>query len=171
MSEDGTNSKNKSRRAALVVVAVLLLVAGGATWYVQSGSNKICGLCQRPIDPHLAVTAEIAGKKSQVCCARCAVTEANQQHKPVRLLQAHDYSTGKTIDPTAAFYVTESRAMACMHDMAPMDQTKHADHLAFDRCSPGAFSFERKSDAEDFILQNGGVLLSYAELMAQARYQ
>jgi nitrous oxide reductase accessory protein NosL len=117
------------------------------------------------------VTAEISGRKKQVCCARCAVTEANQQHKPVRLLEAHDYPTGKTIDPAKAFYVDDSRAVACTHDMARMDESKHSDHLAFDRCSPGAFTFEKRSDAEAFIRQNGGVLLSYPELMAQARYQ
>jgi nitrous oxide reductase accessory protein NosL len=117
------------------------------------------------------VTAEIAGHKKQVCCARCAVTEANQEHKPVRLLEAHDYSTGKTIDPTKAFYVDDSRAIACTHDMARMDQSKHSDRLAFDRCSPGAFTFEKRIDAEAFIRENGGVLLSYPELMAQARYQ
>ena len=171
MSENKTNSK-KSSRAILIVVVAVLLVAGGATyWFVQSSSNKTCGFCQRPLDPHLRVTAEIAGRKKQVCCARCAVTEANQEHKPVRLLEAHDYSTGKTIDPAKAFYVDDSRAVACTHDMARMDQSKHSDQLAFDRCSPGAFTFEKRSDAEAFIRQNGGVLLSYTELMAQARYQ
>jgi flagellar basal body-associated protein FliL len=171
MRQDGTNSK-KSSWAALIVVGAVLLVAGGATyWFVQSSSNKTCGFCQRPLDPHLSVTAEISGHKKQVCCARCAVTEANQEHKPVRLLAAHDYPTGKVIDPTKAFYVDDSRAIACTHDMALMDQSKHSDHLAFDRCSPGAFTFEKRSDAEAFIRQNGGVLLSYTELMAQARYQ
>jgi nitrous oxide reductase accessory protein NosL len=171
MRENDTNSK-KSSRAILIVVAAVLLVAGGATyWFVQSSANKTCGFCQRPLEPHLSVTVEIAGHKKQVCCARCAVTEANQQHKPVRLLKAHDYPTGKTIDPTKAFYVDDSRAVACTHDMTRMDESKHSDHLAFDRCSPGAFTFENKSDAEAFIRQNGGVLVSYTELMAQARYQ
>ncbi len=171
MRENKTNSK-KSSRAILIVVVAVLLVAGGATyWFVQSNANKTCGFCQRPLDPHLSVTAEIAGHKKQVCCARCAVTEANQEHKPVRLLQVHDYPTGKTIDPAKAFYVDDSRAVACTHDMARMDESKHSDHLAFDRCSPGAFTFETRSDAEAFIRQNGGVLLSYTELMAQARYQ
>jgi nitrous oxide reductase accessory protein NosL len=171
MSENKTNSK-KSSRAILIVVVAVLLVAGGATyWFVQSSSNQTCGFCQRPLDPHLSVTAEIAGRKKQVCCARCAVTEANQEHKSVRLLEAHDYPTGKPIDPSKAFYVDDSRAVACTHDMARMDQSKHSDQLAFDRCSPGAFTFETRNDAEAFIRQNGGVLLSYTELMAQARYQ
>ncbi len=171
MSESHANTKASKRTTLFVLVAILLVMGSAAYWFAESSANKTCGFCQRPLDPHLSVTAEIAGHKKQVCCARCAVTEANQQHKPVRLLEAHDYPTGKTIDPVKAFYVDDSRAVACTHDMALMDQSKHSDHLAFDRCSPGAFTFEKKSDAEAFIHQNGGVLLSYPELMAQARYQ
>ena len=66
MRENDTNSK-KSSRAILIVVAAVLLVAGGATyWFVQSSANKTCGFCQRPLEPHLSVTVEIAGHKKQV---------------------------------------------------------------------------------------------------------
>jgi len=171
MSESRANTKASKRTTLIVLVAIFLVMGSAAYWFAESSANKTCGFCQRPLDPHLSVTAEISGRKKQVCCARCAVTEANQQHKPVRLLEAHDYPTGKTIDPAKAFYVDDSRAVACTHDMARMDESKHSDHLAFDRCSPGAFTFEKRSDAEAFIRQNGGVLLSYPELMVQARYQ
>jgi hypothetical protein len=171
MSEVCEKPKASKRTTLIVLMAILLVMGSAAYWFVESSANKTCGFCQRPLDPHLSVTAEIAGHKKRVCCARCAVTEANQQHKPVRLLEAHDYPTGKTIDPTKALYVDDSRAIACTHDMGRMDHSKHSDQLAFDRCSPGAFTFENKSDAEAFIRQNGGVLLSYTELMAQARYQ
>jgi hypothetical protein len=171
MSESPVGPKASKRTTLIVLAAILLVMGSAAYWFAESSASKTCGFCQRPLDSHLSVTAEIDGHKKRVCCARCAVTEANQERKPVRLLEAHDYPTGKTIDPTKAFYVDDSRAIACTHDMALMDQSKHSDHLAFDRCSPGAFTFEKRSDAEGFIRQNGGVLLSYAELMAQARYQ
>ena len=171
MSEVCEKPKASKRTTLIVLMAILLVMGSAAYWFTESSANKTCGFCQRPLDPHLSVTAEIAGHKKQVCCARCAVTEANQQRKPVRLLAAHDYPTGKTIDPTKAFYVDDSRAIACTHDKALMDQSKHSDGLAFDRCSPGTFTFENKSDAEAFIRQNGGVLLGYTELMGQARYQ
>ena len=160
MSESPVGPKASKRTTLIVLAAILLVMGSAAYWFTESSASKTCGFCQRPLDPHLSVTAEIAGHKKQVCCARCAVTEANQEHKPVRLLEAHDYSTGKTIDPTKAFYVDDSRAIACTHDMARMDQSKHSDRLAFDRCSPGAFTFEKRIDAEAFIRENGGVLLS-----------
>ena len=171
MMENITKSKTPKRATVIAAAVVLLVAAGAMYWVAESSSNQTCGFCQRPLDAHLSVLAEIDGHKKHVCCASCAITEANQQHKPVRLLQVHDYPTGKTIDPTTAFYVSDSRAVACMHDIAPMDQSKHAQHLDFDRCSPGTFTFAKKTDAETFIRQNGGVLLSHAELMAKARYQ
>jgi nitrous oxide reductase accessory protein NosL len=171
MSETREKSKVSKPTIFTVLVVILLAMGSAAYWFAESSANQTCGFCLRPLDPHLSVTAEIAGHKKHACCARCAITEANQQHKPVRLLEAHDYPTGKAIDPAKAFFVNDSRAIACTHDMPLMDQSKHSDHLAFDRCSPGAFTFEKRSDAEAFIQQNGGVLLSYTELIAQARYQ
>jgi nitrous oxide reductase accessory protein NosL len=45
------------------------------------------------------------------------------------------------------------------------DESKHAEHLAFDRCSPGAYAFARRQDAQAFARQNGGVVVQLQELM------
>ena len=117
------------------------------------------------------VTAEIGGKTAEVCCARCAITEANQEHKPLRLLEVHDYPTGKAVVPEKAWFVEGSRAMACMHDAMRMDDMKGTDELTYDRCSPGTFSFQNKPDADAFIAKNGGSVVSYSQLMSEARFQ
>jgi hypothetical protein len=62
------------------------------------------------------VTAEIAGKRTQACCARCAISEANQQHKPIRLIEVHDYRTGRGFSPANAWFVEGSRVIVCEHD-------------------------------------------------------
>jgi nitrous oxide reductase accessory protein NosL len=41
--------------------------------------------------------------------------------------------------------------------------------VTFDRCSPGAFAFARKEDAQAFIAQNGGQLLSLEQLLGEAK--
>jgi hypothetical protein len=171
MSEGDTKSKYSWRVAVTVFALVLLACASAAYWFADSSSGSTCGFCQRPLSPNLFAVAEIDGKKFKVCCVSCALTEANQRRRPVRLLEVHDYPTGKSIDPAKAFYVSDSRATACMHDAAPMDQSKHSEHLEFDRCSPGTFTFGDKNDAEAFVRANGGVLLSYAQVMAKMRYQ
>ena len=158
------------------VIAVILLIAVGALVYgwsrfVNHPTPTECRYCLRPLHANLMVTAEIGGKTAQVCCARCTITEANQEHKPLHLLEVHDYPTGKAVAPEKAWFVEGSRAMACMHDAMRMDDMKGTDELAYDRCSPGTFSFQNKPDADAFIARNGGSVVSYPELMREARFQ
>jgi hypothetical protein len=110
------------------LIGILLVAAGGALYgwfrYVSHPTPVACGYCQRPLRANLRVTAEIAGRRAQVCCARCAISEANQEHKPLRLIEVHDYPTGKAISPNRAWFVEGSRAMACDHDAMRMDEMK-----------------------------------------------
>jgi hypothetical protein len=157
------------------LIGILLVAAGGALYcwfrYVSHPTPVACGYCQRPLRANLRVTAEIAGKRAQVCCARCAISEANQEHKSLRLIEVHDYPTGKAISPDRAWFVEGSRAMACDHDAMRMDEMKQTQELAYDRCSPGTFSFANKLDADAFVATNGGNVISFAQLMSEVRFQ
>ena len=115
--------------------------------------------------------AEVGGQRRHVCCARCAITEALQEKKPVRLIEVRDYPTGAILKPERALFVDGSRAMACDHDMLRMDQTKQPQELAFDRCSPGTFAFSRKEDADAFVAQNGGVVKTLPQLLSEVRFK
>ena len=159
------------KKAGLAVFALFLLalLAVGGYEYKQSQTPQICGFCQRPLHEKLWVIAEVDGDRRRVCCPQCAVTEGRQEHKPVRLVMVHDYTSGRELDPKDAWYVNESRAIACSHDGMRMDEMKHTEALAFARCSPGAFAFAKKEDAEAFISQNGGQLLSLQQLLGEAK--
>ena len=97
------------RSRNFAIVGVLLIVACVCLYgwfrYVTHPSPVACGYCLRPLHANLMVTAEIAGKRTRVCCARCAITEANQEHKPLRLIEVHDFPTGKAIAPENAWFV------------------------------------------------------------------
>jgi hypothetical protein len=162
------SAHNKAGLAVFSLVLLGILAVGGYEWK-QSRTPQVCGFCQRPLHDKLWVTAEIDGDRRQVCCPQCAVTEGRQEHKPVRLIMVHDYVSGRELDPKEAWYVNESRAIACSHDSMRMDEMKHSDTLAFDRCSPGAFAFAKKEDAQAFIAQNSGQLLSLEQLLGEAR--
>ena len=157
------------------IVSILLVGAGllGYEWYrhLVRPEPAACGYCMRPLQSNLRVTAEIDGKRTEVCCARCAITESNQEHKHLRLISVRDHTTGKAIAPEGAWFVENSQAVACNHDAMRMDEMKGTESLAFDRCSPGTFAFQDKTDAQEFIARNGGSVLSYTELMREARYQ
>jgi hypothetical protein len=145
-------AKKTSIYSAIVLIVVAGLFAGGYL-LMNRRSQTECGFCQRHINPN------------------CAVTEARQEKKPLRLIEVTDYPTGKMVSPDGAWFVEDSRVIACEHDMSKMDESKHMEQLAFDRCSPGTFAFSERKAAETFVAQNGGVLRSLAEVLAEAQQQ
>lgn len=158
------------KKTGLVVLGLIVLAMLGLGSYEvrELRAPKECGFCRRPLQERLRVVAEIDGKRRQVCCPQCAVSEARQERKPVKLITVRDYTTGRDLDPSQAWYVNESSAIACSHGAMRTDEMKQTEALAFDRCSPGAFAFARKEDAETFVSQNGGHILSMEQLLGQA---
>jgi hypothetical protein len=163
-------AKNASIYYAITVIVVAGLFAGGYR-IVNRRSETECGFCQRHINPKAHVIAEVGGRQRNVCCAHCAVTEARQEKKPLRLVAITDYTTGNMVSPAGAWFVEDSHVIACQHDMSKMDESKHGEQLAFDRCSPGTFAFIDRKAAESFVEQNGGVLRSLPEVLAEAQSQ
>jgi hypothetical protein len=162
-----------SRRIFLTLAFVILAGAAALGWFrfVAHPAPVACGYCSRPLHANSMVSAEIDGKRTQACCARCAISEANQQHRPLRLIEVHDYRSGKSISPAGAWFVEGSRVTVCEHDMAHMGESKDMADMVFDRCSPGTLAFASKPDADAFVAQNGGSVLSLGQLMSEARYQ
>lgn len=159
----------------IVLFGVLFVAAGAGVYgwfrFIHHPKPVACSYCLRSLHSNLMVTAEIAGKRTQVCCARCAITEANQLHKPLRLVEVHDYLTGRAVIPEQAWFVEGSHVPACNHDAMRMDEMKNTQELTFDRCSPGTFAFANKSDADAFLAKNGGTVVSFTQLMSEARFQ
>ena len=161
------------RHVVLTIILVLSAAAAGLGWFrfVAHPKPVVCDYCQRRLHSNIEVTVEIGGKRAEACCPRCAMTEANQQHKPLRLITVHDYSTGKAMPPQEAWYVEGSRVMACEHDLMHMDDMKETQKMAFDRCSPGTMAFATRQEAEDFAASNGGSVISFSQLMSEAHYR
>ncbi len=155
-------------KGALITTAVLVALVGlvAAGYHVMANREEMfCGFCHRVIHANSKVVAEIDGRRRTVCCARCAISEAYQEKKPVRLITVTDYISGTPLDPKQAYFVDGSRKILCDHDAAMLDETKHAVSQTFDRCSPGAYAFARREDAVAFVRENGGEILRLNELM------
>ncbi len=158
---------SRQKRFGLTILAAVALaaLAMGYFDYRQYSEPQVCGFCQRPLKPNLRIVAEVGSRRMAACCVRCAISEAVQERKPLRLVQVRDYTTGAALRPQDAYYVDDSRAMACDHDMMRMNEMKHSEQMAFDRCSPGTFAFARQADAEAFVRANGGVIRRFAQIM------
>lgn len=161
------------RRIALIAIFLAVVGSAGFAWFrlIVHPKPVACGYCNRPLHAQLSVTAEIDGKRTEVCCARCAIAEANQQQRPIKLIAVHDYLSGRSISPSDAWFVEGSRTMACDHDAMRMNEMKGTGEIAFDRCSPGTLAFAAREDAEAFVKANGGKVLSTAQLMSETRFQ
>jgi nitrous oxide reductase accessory protein NosL len=158
-----------ARKVSMAAVGLLVVVAGlliAGQWSVHRRSEEVCGICARHINPKAGVIAEIGGVRHHVCCAHCAVTEGLQERKPVRLIEVTDFSTGRKLDPSHAWYVDGSRIVACEHDMTRMGDMKQVQQAAFDRCSPGTFAFASREEADAFAGKNGGAVLNLEKMLA-----
>ncbi len=158
-------SRQKRFGMAMLAAVALAGLALAVYDYQQYVEPQACGFCQRPLKPNLRIVAEVGGRRVAACCVRCAISEAAQEKKPLRVLQVRDYTSGATLRPEDAYYVDDSRAMACDHDMMRMNEMKHSEQMAFDRCSPGTFAFARQADAEVFVQANGGVIRRLPEIL------
>ena len=155
-------------RQTWVATAVVLVITGlvAAGYHLMAKREaEFCGFCHRSLHPNTKVVAEIDGRRRTVCCARCAINEAYQEKKPLRLVTVTDFITGKDIDPKQAYFVEGSRRVLCTHDMAMVDESKHVQPMTYDRCFPGTYSFARREDAEAFERENGGTVLALAKLL------
>ncbi len=158
-----------ARKVSVAALGLLVVVAGlliAGNWSVHRRSEEVCGICARHINPQAGVVAEIGGRRHHVCCAHCAVTQGLQEHKPVRLIEVTDYSTGRKLAPSQAWYVDGSRIVACTHDMTRMNEMKQVEQATFDRCSPGTFAFASRAEADAFAVQNGGTVLDMEHMLA-----
>lgn len=159
-----------------ILIATLFIAVVGVcsyAWfhYVLHPKPQTCAYCSRALHANVRVTAEIDGKRSEACCARCAITEANQLHKHLKLVTVHDYTTGNMLAPESAWFVEGSHAQTCEDSAMHMNEMKEMQDMAFDRCSPGTVAFANKASADAFVAQNGGTVLSFVELMREAHYQ
>jgi hypothetical protein len=157
-----------AKRALIpTVVGLLLLALVGFGYYhlMVKQSEALCGFCRRPIHANTRVIAEIDGRGKVVCCARCAISEAYQEKKPLRIIEVTDFVSGNKLDPQQAYFVDGSRKVLCSHDAPMFDETKHVQPMTFDRCSPGTYAFARREDAENFARENGGIVLRLEQLL------
>jgi hypothetical protein len=161
-------------KAATLILSILFLVAivAGGYWLLQETKPKVCAICARNIHPHSSAVVLIDKKPVRVCCIRCGITHAFQVGKPGEIVEVTDFLSDKPMKPAAAFYVEGSRISMCdLHGSSAVDQTKHPyDHI-FDRCEPSTYAFAHREDAEAFVQQSGGKLLTWEELKKEAGVQ
>lgn len=155
-------------KRAWITTAVLLVAAGlvAAGYRVMANrEDTFCGFCHRSMHPNTKIVAEVDGRRRTVCCVRCAISEAYQEKKPLRLISVTDYISSKSLNPQQAYFVDGSRKVLCSHDENMVDESKRMQPMTFDRCFPGTYAFAHREDAQAFVRENGGTVLQLQQLM------
>ena len=153
-----------------VALVLVLAVLGGAWYLVSHRQPKVCPFSGREIHPQTRALVTIGGRRYETCCVRCAIIEARQTGKPLRVLKVADFESGRLIDPNSAWFVENSNVNLCMR-MAPAVKSPGRESVyvrTFDRCSPSVLAFSTEQHARDSIAQHGGMLKRIADLQVEA---
>src|ERR1039458_535986 len=109
----------------VVILAVILGYAGLKAF--RASSAKECYACRRLIHAHSRTVALVNGRSRVFCCPACALSEHQQEGKPVKVTELTSFLTGATLAPDSAYVVKGSDVNMCatthglMTDATPQD--------------------------------------------------
>lgn len=162
----------RAKTIIAVLLALCLALAVAGTWHLfRRNPQGLCPFSGREIHPQTRTWVMIGGRKYETCCVRCAVTEALQTGKRLRVLDVADFQTEKLMKADGAWFVETSTVNLCM-SMTPaaMSPTRHDVYLrGFDRCSPSVLAFSSEQEARDFIAKHGGILKRLDDLEQESK--
>ena len=150
----------------LAVVAVAIGIGYAAFNTYRSSQNEQCYACQRAVHAHSRTVAIFHGKPRTFCCPACALSEHEQEGKPVQVTELSAFPSGARLSPNDAFIVRGSDVNMCVRTRELMDADKRPADLHYDRCSPSLIAFAKRSEARQFVREHGGEVLSFSEVAA-----
>jgi hypothetical protein len=116
------------------------------------------------IHAHSRTVGTVNGRARTFCCPACALSEHEQEGKPIRITQLTAFLTGEKLSPPDAFIVKGSDVNMCAQTRELVDDQKRPADLHYDRCSPSMLAFKQKSEAVEFVREHGGAVLPFSEI-------
>ena len=158
----------RARQIAVIgIIAVVALAVGYAGWRVyRQAQPEQCFACQRPIHAHSRTVAFAKGSSRLFCCPACALSEHEQEGKPVRVTELTEFLTGAKLSPNDAYVVKGSDVNMCSQAHELIDADKRPAGMHYDRCAPSLLAFARESEATQFSREHGGTVLPFREVAA-----
>jgi hypothetical protein len=149
---------------AIAAVAAALGYAGFVAY--RRAQPESCYACQRPIHAHSRTVAVANGRSRLFCCPACALSEHEQEGKPVQVTELTGFLTGAKLSPNDAYVVKGSDVNMCAHAHEMIDADKQPAGVLYDRCSPSLLAFAQRSEAMQFAREHGGEALPFKALIA-----
>lgn len=157
--------------AGVFGASVMIALALGGWWLVRQHSARVCPLSGRVIHKQTRAFVTIGSRDYETCCLRCALIEARQTGKRLRVREVADFDTSRLLDPAKAWYVEGSDVNLCMRTTpGAQNPSGHGVYLRmFDRCSPSVLAFKDETGARKFMAQHGGALQRLDDLLREVR--
>ena len=151
----------------LVGLAMIAIAVGlGYTGYrgYRGSQGEQCYACQRSIHSHSRTVGLVSGRPRLFCCPSCALSEHEQEGKPIRVTELTAFLTGARLSPADAFVVRGSDVNMCARTHELMDADKRAADVHYDRCSPSMLAFSRREEALQFAREHGGEVVPFKDI-------
>jgi hypothetical protein len=147
---------------AVVILAMALGYAGLKAF--RASSAEECYACRRAVHAHSRTVALVNGHARLFCCPACALSEHEQEGKPVKVSQLTSFLTGATLSPDSAYMVKGSDVNMCATTHGIMSADKRAADVHYDRCAPSLLAFAQRGEAVEFAREHGGEVLPFKEV-------
>jgi hypothetical protein len=109
----------------------------------------------------------VSGRTRLFCCPACALSEHEQEVKPIRVTELTAFLTGAELSPSDAFVVRGSDVNMCARTHELLDQDKRSADVHYDRCAPSMLAFAQRDEAVRFAREHGGEVLPFKEIVAE----
>lgn len=152
--------------AVLAVVAVAVGLAYAAFNAYRGSQTEQCYACQRVVHAHMRTVAIVNGRSRVFCCPACALSEHQQEGKPIRITELTSFLTGAELSPNEAFVVKGSDINMCAQRQERIDADKRPVDVHYDRCAPSLLAFGQRAEAADFARVHGGEVLRFSEIVS-----
>jgi hypothetical protein len=153
------------RFVVLAIVAIAALAVGYVGWRVyRRAQPEQCYACQRPIHAHSRTVAFARGSSRLFCCPACALSEKEQEGKPVLVTELTGFFTGARLSPNDAYVVKGSDVNMCAQTHELIDADKRPADILYDRCAPSLLAFAHQSEAIQFSREHGGTVLPFRQV-------
>jgi len=146
------------------VIGVLALgIFGYAGWRTFSYSKADeCYACRRPIHAHSKTVAVANGHARLFCCPACALSQHQQEGRPIQVTQLTSFLNGKALAPDDAYVVKGSNVNMCERTQELILEGKRVADLRYDRCVPSLIAFAQRREALAFAREHGGEVEAFS---------
>ena len=134
---------------ALLLVLSLGTVCLAAEKVEAPDSCKHCGMDRTTFAHSRMVVTYTDGSSTGTCSINCVVTDMKEAKKEVKSFQVADYNSKKLTDAKSATWVIGGSKKGVMSKVAK-------------------WAFAKKTDAEEFIKANGGIVATFEETLKAA---